>query len=287
MSQMEKLYALPGDYQKVRVETISLVNAVSNEASGYGNLQAGISLIYPAENLSEDGKAFARIFFVSPVELIKNTLEEKDIASRFRELAANTPIRLDTKKNQLVFLDVTSQDYVMLQHRLVSTIMVARNNFRKDIAELVAIFDGLTQPGATPPSNSTFHIQAAFDNRELLDAYKVTNSMPVLPPSITSDTRDMLTRRGISSHGVAERGAQGLMHGALPANAQQLREAAQGGKHGREVQIVLHVLGAAIMRGEIPNLVMNEQFRDGLAQLIDQARVVPVPEASTQPQLTQ
>lgn len=270
------------DYQKVRSETVSLVTALSNSLNGLGNVQPGISLIYPAEGIAEEGKAFTRIFFVAPPEIAKNSIGDAGIISRLREIVATTPIRYDAKKNEQIFLDVSSQEYISLQHRLMPILQAASNNFRKELAELIELFDSFTQPSAKIPTGSTYHIRAAFSNRELMDAYRVANNLLIPPPpTLTPETREILTRRGVSTHGIADRGAgaaadtvSGLLHSALPSNAAQLREAAQGSQYGREVQMILHVLGEAIVRKEIPNLVMDQNFREALSRVIADARPV-------------
>lgn len=277
------------DYQKVRSETVSLVTALSNQLNGLGNTQMGISLIYPAEGIAEDGKAFTRIFFVSPIELAKNSVGEAGMISRLREIVATTPIRYDSKKNEQLYLDVNSQEYIALQHRLLPILQAAAQNFRKELDELMALFDAFTQPGQKIPTGSTYHIRAAFQHRELIEAYRLVSGFASLPaPTLTAETREMLTRRGVSTHGIGDRAetmqaasAHGLLHTALPNNAVQLRETAQGSQYGREVQMILHVLGEAIVRKEIPNLVMDHQFREALSRVITDAR--PVGAASLPP----
>lgn len=269
------------DYQKVRSETVSLVAALSNSLNGLGSIQPGISLIYPAEGLAEDGRAFTRIFFVAPIEIAKNSVGDDVMKQRLQELVATTPIRFDAKKNEQLYLDPSSQEYISLQHRLMPILQAASSNFRKEIADLIELFDSFTQPSSKIPTGSTYHIRAAFQNRELLDAYRVANNLLIPPPpTLTPETREMLTRRGVSTHGISDRGAGaspeavvgGLLHAALPANAALLREAAQGSQYGREVQMILHVLGEAIIRKEIPNLVMDHHFREALSRVIADAR---------------
>lgn len=281
------------DYQKVRSETVSLVTALSNSLNGLGSVQAGISLIYPAEGLAEDNRPFTRIYFMSPGEIAKNTLSQDAIATRLRDIVASTPIRYDARKNEQLFLDVAGNDYAELQRRLLPMIAAAGHNFRKELGELLELFDAFTQPSNKIPTGSTYHIRAAFANRELIEAYRVANGMPMVPPpTITQETRDMLTRRGVSTHGVGDRServeitvANGLLHSALPNNAVQLRETAQGSQYGREVQMILHVLGEAIVRKEIPNLVMDHQFREALSRVINDARPVSASEAPLMPGL--
>lgn len=268
------------DYQKVRSETVSLVTALSNALNGLGNVQAGISLIYPAEGLSSDERPFTRIYFMSPGEIAKNTLSADAIAARLREIVVSTPIRFDARKNEQLFLDVDSNDYVELQRRLLPLIGAAGQNFRKELGELLELFDAFTQPSNKIPTGSTYHIRAAFENRELIEAYRAAHDLPMMPPpTLTPETREMLMRRGVSIHNIGDRServesavANGLLHSALPTNAIQLRETAQGSQYGREVQMILHVLGEAIVRKEIPNLVMDHQFREALARVIADAR---------------
>ncbi len=283
------------DYQKVRSETVSLVNALSNSLNGLGNIQPGISLIYPAEGIAEDGRAFTRIFFVSPIEIAKNSVGDAVLTERLREIVATTPIRLDAKRNEQLFLDATSQDFTALQQRLMPILHAASSNFRKEIAELIELYDSFTQPSTKIPTGSTYHIRAAFQYRELLDAYRAANNLLIPPPpTLTTETREMLTRRGVSTHGISDRGATassdaavgGLLHAALPANVALLREAAQGSQHGREVQMILHVLGEAIIRKEIPNLVMDQNFREALARVISDARPVTAQVAPAHPQIS-
>lgn len=280
------------DYQKVRSETVSLVTALSNSLNGLGNVQAGISLIYPAEGIAEDKKAFTRIYFMSPAELAKNSLSTEATAARLREIVASTPIRFDARKNEQLFLDIDSADYAEMQRRLLPLIAAAGQNFRKELMELQELFDAFTQPGNKIPTGSTYHIRAAFTNRELIEAYRIANDMPMLPPpTITAETREMLTRRGVSVHGIGDRSerseasANGLLHSALPSNAMQLRETAQGSQYGREVQMILHVLGEAIVRKEIPNLVMDHQFREALSRVIADARPLGASSAPLMPEL--
>lgn len=283
------------DYQKVRSETVSLVTALSNSLSGLGSVQPGISLIYPAEGMAEEGRAFTRIFFVAPIEIAKNSVGDAVLADRLREIVATTPIRFDAKRNEQLFLDANSQEYISLQHRLMPILQAASSNFRKEIADLIELFDSFTQPSSKVPTGSTYHIRAAFQNRELLDAYRVANNLLIPPPpTLTAEVRDMLTRRGVSTHGISDRGAGaspeavvgGLLHAALPNNAALLREAAQGSQHGREVQMILHVLGEAIVRKEIPNLVMDQNFREALARVIADARPAAAQLASAHPQIS-
>lgn len=268
------------DYQKVRSETVPLVAALSNELSGLGSMQAGISLIYPAEGVSADGKPFTRIYFISPAELAKSSLTGDAIKSRLREIVDTTPIRHDAKKNEQLFLDVNSQEYISLQHRLIPIVDAAGQNFRRELSELMELFDAFTQPSNKIPTGSTYHIRAAFGNRELIESYRVASAAPMVPaPTVTAETREMLARRGVSTHGIGDRServdtitANGLLHTALPTNAMQLRQTAQGSQYGREVQMILHVLGEAIVRKEIPNLVMDHQFREALSRVISDAR---------------
>jgi hypothetical protein len=96
----------------------------------------------------------------------------------------------------------------------------------------------------------------------------------------------------VSTHGIADRAevaqaaqANGLLHTALPNNAAQLRETAQGSQYGREVQMILHVLGEAIVRKEIPNLVMDHQFREALSRVIADARPAGASSAPLMPEL--
>lgn len=267
------------DYQKVRSEMVSVVTALGNSLNGLGNVQPGISLIYPAEGLAEDNRPFTRIYFISPIEIAKNSLSPDALQQRLREIVHTTPIRHDAKKNEQLFLDENSQEYIATQHRLMPIIAAAGQNFRKELLDLLELFDAFTQPSNKIPTGSTYHIRAAFANRELIEAYRIANNMPMLPPpTITQETREMLIRRGVSIHGIGDRSErielspQGMLQGALPANAVQLRETAQGSQYGREVQMILHVLGEAIIRKEIPNLVMDHQFREALARVIADAR---------------
>lgn len=269
------------DYQKVRSETVTLVNAVSNSLNGLGNIQAGISLIYPAEGVGEAGQAFTRIFFISPPEIVKNSLDDAALAARLRDIVSTTPIRFDAKKNEQIYLDADSQEYIALQRRLMPILQAASNNFRKEVAELIELFDSFTQPNSKIPTGSTYHIRTAFTHRELLEAYRTAHHLLTPPPpTLTPETREILTRRGVSTQGIPDRGGNGisvdatagLLHSALPPNAAQLREAAQGSQHGREVQMIIHVLGEAVVRKEIPNIVMNQQFREALARVIADAR---------------
>lgn len=268
------------DYQKVRSETVTLVAALSNQLNGLGTTQTGISLVYPAEGLSADNKPFTRIYFVSPIEIAKNSLGEAGTISRLREIVSTTPIRFDAKKNEHLFLDVNHPEYIALQQRLLPVLHAATQNFRKELDELMTLFDAFTQPGHKIPTGSTYHIRAAFQHRELIEAYRLASNLAQpLPPTLTAEIRDVLTRRGVSTHGIADRAegleaaqSHGLLHTALPTNAMQLRETAQGSQYGREVQMILHVLGEAIVRKEIPNLVMDHQFREALARVIADAR---------------
>ncbi len=287
------------DYQKVRSETVSLVTALSNQLNGLGNTQVGISLIYPAEGIAEDGKAFTRIFFISSAELAKSSVDQPGMISRLREIVATTPIRFDAKKNENLYLDVNSQEYIALQHRLLPILQAAAQNFRKELDELMTLFDAFTQPGQKIPTGSTYHIRAAFMHRELVEAYRVASNLAKPPtPTLTAETREMLTRRGVSTHGIGDRpegmnaaATNGLLHSALPNNAVQLRETAQGSEYGREVQMILHVLGEAVVRKEIPNLVMDRQFREALSRVIADARPLgaggPPPIPDLVPQLPQ
>ncbi len=267
------------DYQKVRSETISLVTALSNSLNGLGNVQPGISLIYPAEGIAEDNKAFTRIYFMSPVEIAKNSLGNEALQARLREIANSTPIRYDPKKHEQLFLDVNSQEYIAMQHRLMPMLAAAGQNFRKELLDLLELFDAFTQPSNKIPTGSTYHIRAAFAHRELIEAYRIAHNLPMQPPpTVTQETREMLVRRGVSIHGIGDRSErielspQGMLQSVLPANAVQLRETAQGSQYGREVQMILHVLGEAIVRKEIPNLVMDHQFREALSRVIADAR---------------
>ena len=250
----------------------------------FRSIQAGISLIYPAEGTGEEGKAFTRIFFISPPEIVKNSIGEAGLNARLREIVTTTPIRFDAKKNEEIYLDVNSPEYIALQNRLMPILQAASNNFRKEIVELIELFDSFTQPSSKIPAGSTYHIRAAFTNRELLDTYRLANNLLTPPPTLTPESREMLAQRGISTHGIPDRGAgisvdvaAGLLHSALPPNAAQLRGSAQGSQYGREVQIILHVLGEAIVRKEIPNIVMDQHFREALARVIAQARPVGIP----------
>ncbi len=281
------------DYQKVRSETVSLVTALSNSLNGLGSVQPGISLIYPAEGLTEDSRPFTRIYFMSPAEIAKNSLKDETITSRLREIVASTPIRFDERKNEQLFLDVDSADYIDLQRRLLPLVSAAGQNFRKELSELMDLFDAFTQPSNKIPTGSTYHIRAAFANRELIEAYRTANDLPMLPPpTVTAEAREMLTLRGVSLHGVGDRSerievaaASGLLHSALPTNAMQLRQTAQGSQYGREVQMILHVLGEAIVRKEIPNLVMDHQFREALSRVIADARPIGASNAPLMPEL--
>lgn len=270
-----------GDYQKVRVETITLVNHVSNAATGFGNLQPGIHLVYPCEHLSDDGKLSTRIFLISPTEIVKNTVREDDVSTRIFEIIESTPIRRDVKGNTDIYLDPNSHAYTSMHARLVQVIQVAMQNFRRDVAELLPLFDACTQPGKTLPSMQSFHLRAAFEYRQLLGAYRLTNNLPVVAPAtLEPEVREALARRGISAHDVPDRGAavangQGLLHQELPEAPKRLRDAQQGGEYGKEVQMILHLLGDAIVKGEIPPLVMSAAFREGLQQVVQDARNQP------------
>lgn len=267
------------DYQKVRVETITLVNHVSNVQSGYGSLQPGIHLIYPSEHLSEDGKLTTRIFLISPAEIVKNTVRENDVVTRLRDIVENTPIRRDTRANEDIYLDANSHGYASMQARITQVIQAAMQNFRRDVAELIPLFDACTQPGQQTPSMQSFHLRAAFDYRQLLASYRTTHSMPAMPaPTLEPELREALARRGISTHDIPDRAAvagQGLMHEELPEAPRRLRDAQQGSEYGKEVQMILHLLGDAIVKGEIPPLVMGQAFREGLNDLFEQARNRP------------
>lgn len=273
----------PQDFQQVRVETVALVTAASNATSGLGETQAGVYVILPASQLLEHNRTFSRIFLISPVELVRNTLDEHAVFQRIREVIASTPIRYDAKRQQQTVLNVDSPHFEAMARRLTSTISVAGNNFRRDVGELLSIYDGFTQPTINLPVCSAFHAQAAFANRELLNTYRGVNGLPLpaSPPTVTPEIRKTLERFGVSAPAIPDRvlqpvpvpaAAQGLMHHALPAGATALQQTAQGDQYGKEVQMILHVLGNAIVAKEIQPLVMNDAFRAALAKAIDNAR---------------
>lgn len=274
----------PQDFQQVRVETVTLVAAASNSTSGLGETQGGVYLILPASQLLEHNRTFSRIYLISPIELVRNTLDEAGMIQRIREVVSTTPIRYDAKRQQQTMLNVNSPHFEAMARRIASTIAIAGNNFRRDVGELLEIYDGFTQPTLKLPVCSAFHAQAAFANRELLNTYRGVNGLP-LPasaPTVTPEIRKTLERFGVSAPAIADRvlqvvpvpaAAQGLMHHALPTGPAALQQAAQGDQYGKEVQMILHVLGNAIVAKEIQPLVMNDAFRAALAKAVDQARM--------------
>jgi len=271
---------LPTDFQKVQIETVSLVNAASNAASGLGDTQAGIQLLLPAENLIEHNKAFSRLYLAAPGELIRNTLSDEILIERLREMLSTTPIRYHGKKHEQTMLDVSSIHFEAMANRIISMVRVVATNFRRDVGELVAIYDGFTQPALKLPMCNAFQAQAAFSNRELLKAYRTMQGMEApATPTITEPIRKILERFGVATHGFALRDVsgeeapnKGLMHAALPVGPAALKQAAQGNAYGKEVQLILHTLGLAVASHEIQPLVMNDAFRAALAKAVDAAR---------------
>jgi len=168
-----------------------------------------------------------------------------------------------------------------MENHLLSMITAASNNFRRDMGILCAIFDGYTQPGAPKQPASLFHLKAVFEKQELLGAYRAAmHQATAYPPSLMPTDREELTKKGISTHGIPDRGAiasaplpaQGLSAANLSANAERLRTATQGLSNSLEVQLVMQILGDAVVNGTIAPLVMDQRFREGVNQLVQHAR---------------
>lgn len=265
------------DYQKMRIEMVSLVNAASNRLSGLGETQAGIHLQLPAENIPGNRKVYTREYIISPGEMARKAVDEATIVARIREVAARTPIRHEARANEDTVLDPASPYFAAALKRLLPIIESTMQNFRRDLAELLQMYDALTQPNMQVPHVSAFHAQAMFEHRELLEMFRTAQGMPPLPePSLTPEVRTMLQKFGVPVHQIADRSAVlGIPSQVLASYVQKSepREATQGKAHGKEVQLILHVLGQAIVRNEIPGLVMDEHFRGALQQAVEDARI--------------
>lgn len=267
------------DYQKMRIEVVSLVHAASNRLSGLGEMRAGMYLQLPADNLPDHRKVFTREYIVSPGEMVRQNLRPEDILPRMNEIVLATPIRHDARRNEDTVLDPQSPYFLQAWQRILPVIEPAIQNFRREVADIMSIYEGFTQPSVSLPKCSAFHAQAAFENKELIEAYRVAYSLPAWPePTLTAEGRTMLEKFGVPTHHIAERSAtamrpeESIAQYALPKAPIALREAAQGMAHGKEVQMILHTLGQAIVRGEIAGLVMDERFRSALQKAVEEAR---------------
>lgn len=271
------------DYQKVRTDAVSLTNATSNRQTNLGSDRAGLGLVFPAEHIHAHNAPVTRVAFLTAEEILTGMPDDETLAQRLRDLAMNTPISLNARKQSQMFLDVNSREYTLMSQRLLQTIGAAGNNFRKEAIELLRIYDGFTQAATGQlPIASTYHIHAAFNNCDLLNRFRLAAAMPPVPaPTVTPQAREELTRRGVNVDNLPDyseqRMLQGLLYAALPANAEKLRQQAvqKANECEKEVLIIMRALNDAMVRGTIPSFSMDDQFRRTLGQLISAAQHKP------------
>jgi hypothetical protein len=264
------------DYAKVRAEHLSLVNAVS----GFGETETGIALQWPSENLTGTAKTSKRLMLLNAHEIVSPLLGDAQIIEKLKAIAQENPIHRDLRRQTDTLLNPHGPEFDYMLSRVMPTITAAVQNFRRDVLQLLEIYDGFTQPGRALPKATAFHCRAAFAFRDVLEEYRRTNHMPMLQaPSLNTAAREQLTRYGVDTRGIADAGTvKGILHEQLPANVQALREAARNQEDElQEVRLMLRVLQEAVVRGDIPPLQFTETLREGLRFAVLRARQTVMP----------
>lgn len=259
------------DYQKPRTEILSLVNAVSMQA----NVQAGIGLEIPCENHPSGAKAL-HIPCVTALEIAQGGLDEAQLSARIREILSSTAVRYTPKKNEVTYLNPNSPYFASAVQRLVMMMGVASQNFARELAQLVTLYDGLTVTGAPKPSFSAYHAKAAFNYPEILDAYRLTHAIAKSDaPSLTAENRKLLQKFGISSEAIPDRVAATSFAQVATYTLPAAPAALQAANKVNPVQVMVDALWAAQQRGECSQVVISDALLTALANALQNHTVAP------------
>ena len=271
------------DYQQVRVETITLVNVMSQNMVSSAAMEAGIGLQFTPSGENGAVKNF-RVALLSPTEIARGNWSEEGLHAKIAEILTSTQIGENKKRGTVLFLDPESPYFEPAVERLTMMGAVAAANFAKEMEQLVALYDRFTNAqGAKLPQVSAFYAQAAFANGELLMSYRQSHHLPeVVHPMLTHDARAMLKRFNIPTEHIPDYDPAKV---ALNGKAKSSLHSLERDAHAVEVQVMLGALQNSAKIGDIKPVFVSPMLREALAAAIAQARAAHHPATDAEPRL--
>ena len=256
-----------GDYNNIRVETITLTHAASNSAFTKTTTVPGVYVQFTVA-----GK-IVRMLLLSVQELATASFNEAQIKARVAELMVKTPIGENSKKQTVLHLDPDSAFFAAAVTRVSAMALTASHNFVKELESLTKLYDSFTRATvvAALPAANAFHLAAAFTNAPLLALYRRTYMLPEnTNPMLTAEARAVLVRFNVPSSDIPDYDPARLAAAHAPLAFTALHDAPI--VYATELNVILSALHQAAQSGQIAPIGISEQLKLDLSNAVASAR---------------